>query len=347
MLTSELSATIIPARRPEPVTASVLVPTSVVAREAVIAAIIAGGLAMLWSPAQLGGSGPHPAWAAVLVLAARYGSRGLAVVLPAAWAMVALVSWGSGAAPGAWAGMSVSGANLAALTVSIVVAWVASVHERRAVALAGKLTESERRCAADQAALIELRHAAMALRSRADQVEHSLTFLRDVAGRLEGNDPVEAAQAALDLVIARTGARAGMVQVAERGMLRTLVRSGAWSLESPLRPDLLRDRTAYLAIERGGLALSSDLEKIGPLDSDAAAPIFDRAGELLGILALRGLSPHALPAAAGHDLTLVASWCGKSLAAARVGRLTSSDLAAEAPLGARHETTNAAIHLVS
>ncbi len=310
-------------RRLETQSVGVLVPVRVVIREAVVAGIIAAGLTVLFIPRELTDAGPHPAWVAVLILAARYGNRGLAFVLPSVWGTVALVSLADGTGTPFGSELNISGTDLATLAVCILVAWVASVHERRSTGLAQKIADLEKSWARDRDTLVQLRTAAVVLRGRTDLVEHSLSFLRDVAGRLEGNNAIEGAQAALDLALARTGARSGMVQLAERGLLRTLVRTGAWSLYVPTPPDLLHDRTAYAALKSNALARGEDCEETGPDDSDLAAAIVDDAGNTIGVLALRGVPSNAGIAAA-HDLALIGSWCGKAIAASCAKRFVSA-----------------------
>src|SRR6476619_595209 len=56
--------------------------TAVIARETAIAAVMATALTVLIAGYDVP-LRPHPAWAAVLLLAARYGSRGLCCALPA------------------------------------------------------------------------------------------------------------------------------------------------------------------------------------------------------------------------------------------------------------------------
>src|SRR5688500_17655072 len=111
--------------------------TMVIAREAALAAVLATALTVL-----IADDGvvlrPHPAWAAILLLAARYGGRGLACALPATSAALALGSlWGL--AVGDLAAIGSSGADLGALIVSILVSWVAAVHENRIAALVRKV----------------------------------------------------------------------------------------------------------------------------------------------------------------------------------------------------------------
>jgi hypothetical protein len=46
--------------------------------------------------------------------------------------------------------------------------------------------------------------------------------------------------------------------------------------------------------------------------SDVATPISDEVGEVLGVLALRGVPADSLCHALLHDLGLIARWCAKT-----------------------------------
>jgi hypothetical protein len=143
-------------------------------------------------------------------------------------------------------------------------------------------------------------------------MDHALTFIRDVTMRLEGGDPVAGSQAALELAIARTGARAGVVQLVDRRRLRTFASLGTWTLERPKPPDVFVDRTIVAAFEKGESVLATDLPEAGRDDSDVATPITDETGKVLGVLALRGVPADSLRRALVHDLWLIGHWCAKS-----------------------------------
>ncbi len=327
-----------------------LAPTSVVAREAIIAAVLVTGLMAVVAPADFGGSlNPHPGWVVVFLLAARYGSRGLALALAATGGTlaVAAVCVGNGlgianaslAAPvdrTALAGLgaaTASAANVGALTLSVLVAWVASLHERRTTGLVRQVSELAQHHSEETASLARLKDAVGEVRARADRLEHSISFLRHAADRLEGRDPVAGAEAALDLAMARSGARAGMVQLVERGQLRTIAWRGAWSETSPVPPDLMMmDRTASTAMANAAMVRSADVAGAGPDDSDIATPIRNLAGDFIGVMALRGVALDSMGAAGPHDIELIASWCGKSLRAERAERRTRSTDVAHAVL---------------
>jgi len=304
-----------------------LVSTAVIAREAVVVAILVAGLTAFAAPRDLGaGLAPHLGWAAVILLSARYGSRGFGFALVALWGTLALTAIATGLALGpllAVAGKSLP--DLTALAVSVLVAWISSAHERRIADLSARAAELAQKSAGDDTIVAALGDAAMALRARADRLDHSLTFIRDVAARLEGGDPLVCAHAALELAIARTGSRAGVVQLVDaRGRLRTVASLGAWTLLRARPPDLLLDRTIKAAFESAAPVRAIDLPHVADVadvadvaeagcdQSDVATPITDDAGEVLGVLALRGVPADSLCHALVHDIGLIARWCAKT-----------------------------------
>lgn len=285
--------------------------------------MLVAGLTALLAPRDLGfGVAPHPGWAAVILVSARYGSRGFGLALLAVWGALTLTALAMGVSLGpllSAAGHSVP--DLTALVLSVLVAWIASAHERRIDDLSVRGMELAQKSTGDDAIVTELQGAAMALRARADRLDHSLTFIRDVAARLESGDPLLGSQAALELAIARTGSRAGLVQlVDERGRLRTVASLGAWTLLRARPPEVVLDRTIKAAFESAAsvravdlpdLAALAELAEAGSDRSDVAMPITDEAGEVLGVLALRGVPADSLSHALVHDLGLIARWCAK------------------------------------
>ncbi len=291
-------------------------PLSAVAKEAalmVLGLVAAAALVSRADPVLLLRFQPHPIWLAVLILAARYGNRGLAIVLPIAWGAVAVTAVCLGAPLSALAGRLGSGPELGALVGAVLVAWVSSMHERRTLELREEKAFLEARCTKARTVANELRRAVVAVRARADRVDTSLAFLRSVAGRLDGHDPEAAAHAALELARSRIGALAGVVQIAEHGRLRTLAWSGVWSSDNPMPPDFLNDSTVNAACEQGGplraLDMTAALREGG---SDMAAPILDGSGRPIGVIALRGVPPESLGAASLNDLGVIARWCARS-----------------------------------
>ena len=154
---------------------------------------------------------PHPVWLVVLVIAARYGTRGLGVAIPIAWGALAVMSGPGG--PGHVLDTLAMPMELGALAGAVLVGWIASGNERRERGMARKTAELERRATADAATIGDLRRAALVLRARNDRLDLSLTFLRNVARRLHGPDPEAAAQAVLELITARIGARAASIEI--------------------------------------------------------------------------------------------------------------------------------------
>src|SRR3954471_4475113 len=135
------------------------------------------GISALWGLPNLGMQSitPHPVWLVVLVIAARYGTRGLGVAIPIAWGALAVTTGRGG--PGRVLDTLSMPIELGALAGAVLVGWIASGNERRGRGLAGKVAEMERLVAADSVTVGDLRRAALALRARNDRLYLSLTFL--------------------------------------------------------------------------------------------------------------------------------------------------------------------------
>jgi hypothetical protein len=306
-----------------------------IAVEAVIAAAAAVMLTGLLAPAGLGlGSlAPHPVWLAVVALAARYGGRGLVVGAPVAWGGLAAAAAALQISPRVVLERLSSGADLAAFAAVVVVSWIASMHERRHVEAAEKVAGLERLCAAEQTALAELRRAAVVLRARADRLDTSLAFLRDVSARLHGDDTDAAAQAILDLTAARLGARAVVVHMLDEGArepdVTPLASMGVWAPSGPPSSEgVSGDRTAAAALHTRHPFRAVDLPEGGPDDSDLAAPIVDEHGELVGILAVRGVPQGGAGIAALRELAIIAGWAAGAVSRARRDCLGKAEVAA-------------------
>ena len=259
----------------------------------------------------LGELHPHPVWLVVLALAALYGARGLVIAVPVAWGSLALLSMAWHATPSLAFAVLAMPAELGALAAAVIVSWIASVHERKARALEEKMVEVSARASRDAAALDELRRAALALRARNDRLDLSLTFLRDVALRIDSGDLSSASEAALSLVVARLGARAAAVELlaGQDRRLSPIAAVGAWNTSSASERT---DVTSAEALRSGQPVRAIDLQGAGPEDSDLAAPIVID-GEITGVLSVRGVP--RVGAAALRDLTVVAEWL--ALAAGR------------------------------
>ena len=230
---------------------------------------------------------PHPGWLAVLVLAARYGGGGLFTGLIASAVAVGIASAVAGtgfATP--WRRLD-SGPNLIALGACLATSCIASLHLRRHADLRERLSAALDRATGAEAANEALRGVVVKLRARVDRASGSLSFLRDVAARLEGPEPVAAAEAAADLALARTGARAVAVEVGAGGSRRLLAVRDA---ESP------------------GELVSATLHK-----ADLIVPIRNRSDHV-GHIALWGITDSRLDDATAYDLEIIASWCGPALA---------------------------------
>jgi hypothetical protein len=257
---------------------------------------------------------PHPVWLVVLALSARYGARGLVAAMPVAWGALALFAGPWRSAPSQTLAALATPAELGALVAAIAVGWIASVHERHALVLEEKVQAMVSRATHDAAALAELRRAALALRARNDRLDLALTFLRDVARRIDGGDLGAAAEAALALVVARLGARAGAVETRSAdGTLAILAAAGAWDAAQP--PG--NDATVEEALRTGEAVRAIDLPGAGPGDSDLAAPIVT-GDETVGVLTIRGVA--RVGAAALRDLVVVAEWLATAFARARARR---------------------------
>jgi hypothetical protein len=281
----------------------------VVAREAVLLAAVVMALTAALAPRDLGtGFAPHVGWVVVILLAARHGGRGFGFGLFAGFGALALTALGMGVpvAPLLKA-VGNSRPDLIALVVSMLVATVASTRERRVVQLVTHAAELGKKSKADDDTIGALRDAAVSLRARADRLDHCVTFLREVAARLEGSEPLAAAQAALDLALARTAAEAGAVVVLDGGRPKTFALLGNWV------SDVVVDGTIAAAFGSGAPARACDLPGAGPEYCDVATPIVDEAGRVFGVLALRGVPADSLRHTLVHDLGLIAQWCAKAM----------------------------------
>jgi hypothetical protein len=267
---------------------------------------------------------PHPIWLVVLALAARYGARGLVLSVPVAWGSLALLALSWRSLPAHVLTELARPSELGALAAALLVSWIASVHERRVQDLEEQRELLAGKVSHDAAALAELRRAALALRARNDRLDLALTFLRDVARRIEGGDLNTASEAALALVVARLGARAGAVQMpatdggssdALTSAFTLVATTGAWAAPGPGE----RDATILEALRSGEPVRAVDLTGAGPGDSDLAAPIIVD-DDAVGVLAVRGVA--RVGAAALRDLAVVAEWVSAAFARAGARRNT-------------------------
>jgi hypothetical protein len=276
------------------------------AREIALLALAATCVILIASPSDpvLRSWSVHPIWALAPVLAARYGAPGLWIVPALALGLTAanVVVGGSGEA--AIARMS-GGGDLLALAATALCAAVGAAHERRKALLEARVAQLETQATTAEATVDELAETAIALNHRCNHSITSLAFLSDVAARMSDEDPTRAGEAALELALARTGARCGFVQLRDdTGRLSTVASHG---------PVMLMDRTAMQALQRGVVVQADEVPGVRPEDSDVAAPLVDDTGWVVGVLALQGVPYSALARTMRAEVESVARWMTRSL----------------------------------
>lgn len=284
------------------------------------ATVIAAVLALVLSP-----SDPsfamlplHPAWVIAIVGAARYGVRGLYTV-PAVVIGGQLAVWVSGNPELAMIARLARPGEFSILLMIAALAAIGSSHESRIALLESRLRGAEQRAAAGVAAFGNLCKTSLALRQRLERSHLSLAFLSDLAARIDEHDIIGAGDAALELAMARTGARCAFVQVMDGGRLRMLCSRGAWSANRTKPPSVFRDLVANAAIDRIKAVAAHEVEQSSTDDSDLAAPLLDASGATIGVVALRGVPFSALTLGAREDLATVARWTGRVFAKAHRG----------------------------
>jgi hypothetical protein len=300
-------------------------------RESLAGAAVVFSLSLLCAPSApaLTTWAVHPGWLLVLVLAARYGTRGLIAGTMFVTAAVALASLYAGAGLAPVAARVSSMADLGAAIAGMMVAWVVDAQQRRNGALVSQVAALSERALGAEESIVQLTEAALVLRSRADRTETSLAFLHDIAVRMASATPCDTAEAALELALARTGARAGLVQIVDAGRWRTLASKGAWILGAPMPPYVDRDRTACAALQYRRPVQASEVAGVRAADSDMAAPILSRDGDVLGIIALRGMPFAALRTASLSDLNIVGCWLARALSAGATETLETGAIVPE------------------
>jgi hypothetical protein len=283
------------------------------------ALLVAGGVAVA-SPSDiwLDGLGFHPAWIAVLVMAARYGTLGLfysfAMTVAALAGADMALGRGFDATLHALSTRAGHASDLFAVAASLLVAFVAMLHEGRMGRLADKLAESQKSAAEIDDTMAALHDGFECLRARHDRIDRSLSLWRDLAGRLESGDAQQAATAALELAAMYAGAANGTVQYWDGRAVRGLAWHGRESIGEPRKRDITFDRTLRLAVERARPVVATEVENAAEEDSDVAVPILSEAGRfVVGVIALRGVSPTRLRAADLRDLVVVAQWLAPAL----------------------------------
>jgi hypothetical protein len=253
----------------------------------------------------------HPAWLPVIVLAARYGTRGLFVSLALVIGALALTGLVNGSGVAGIAMRTRFTADLLALGTATVVAWIAMARETRMRRVIDQLHEATGAHRQAEEAVTALHESLAYLRSRHDRLDVSLSVWRDLAARMERGDPMEAARAALELCQIRVGATAGSVQLRDGNRLRLVASRGSLP-DSELIRDIGGDHTVRDAIVARAVAPASS--GAGETDSDVAAPIVDDdTGLVVGVIALRGVPATSLRAANLIDLRLIAQWLAPAL----------------------------------
>jgi len=256
--------------------------------------------------------GLHPMWLPIIVLSARYATRGLFPALGLTCGGLIAVDLVQGEALAGFVARTRNPADLIALTTAVLVAWVAMLHEsrmRRATRRLLETTEAQRQAEDNVHAL----HASLGyLRSRHDRLDVSLGLWRNLASRLERGDAADAARAALELCEVRAGAQAGVVQLRDGSRHSTLAGRGQWSANGARSTDLEDDATVRAAV------LSRQVSPAGPgsteLDCDVAVPVIDDdSGAVVGVIALRCVSPGCMRPADLRDLGVIAQWLAPSL----------------------------------
>lgn len=284
-----------------------------VALEAAVGAALAVIAAALASPADvwLTGFGLHPGWIPVILLAARYGPRGLFWSLGVVVAALVIVDV---AGDGTLAGLDARthhGPDLLALLTATLVAWVGMMHEGRMTRAHHRLDQALAGQARAEATEQALQDNLGYLRNRLDRLELSLSVWRDLAGRLERCDIADAADAALELAFMRTGAQAGRVMLRDGDNLTPVAGRGAWVMPAVRFREKGLDATVQAALFAKQLTLAAP--DATDTDSAAAAPILDESGVVLGMLALRALPAAGLKPADLHDLELIAQWLAPAI----------------------------------
>jgi hypothetical protein len=296
----------------------VVIAEAAVASGLVIAATAVASPGDLW----LHDVGMHPAWLAVIAMAARYASRGLFPTLILTWGGLTGVSAALGGSVRELTTRVSNPADLIALTAAVLVAWIAMMHESRIGRAQQKLGEaSEAQQHAEES--VEALHRSLGyLRRRHDRLDVSLGMWRSLAARLERGDAGEAGRAVLELCEIRAGARAGIVQIRDGNRLTKVAARGNWG-PLMIRPlDIGGDATVRAAI------LSRSVTPAGPGstegDSDVAVPVLDEDGSMvIGVIALRGVSPAHLRAADLRDLGVLAQWIAPALGRALQARTST------------------------
>lgn len=283
--------------------------------EAAGAAVLVVGLIALVSPDDvwLRDVGMHPMWVPIILMSARYATRGLFPALGLVCGGLIATGLALDGTIDGFIERTSNPSDLLALATAVLVAWVAMAHESRINRADRRLDEATeaQKLAEDN---VHALHASLGyLRNRHDRLDVSLSLWRNLAGRLERGDAIEASRAVLELCEIRAGARAGIVQLLDGSVLSTLASRGQWPQTTGRGHELDGDSTVRAAIK------SRLVCPAGPgsseSDSDVAVPVTDEdTGVVMGVIALRGVSPGAMRAAELRDLGVLAQWLAPAAA---------------------------------
>jgi len=283
--------------------------------EAAVAALLVCTIIAVASPHDvwLRDFGLHPMWLPTIVLAARYAARGLFPALGLTCGGLVVMSVAFDDSLAGFAARTRNPADLLALSTAVLVAWVAMLHESRIGRAQRRLddaTESQHQAEENVRAL----HASLRyLRSRQDRLDLSISLWRNIAGRLERGNAMEASRAVLELCEIRAGAHAGIVQLRDGARLVTLATRGQWSMSTPRPQELDNDPAVRAAMASRHVTPAS--VRSSEVDSDVAIPVTDEeSGAVLGVIALRGVSPGSMRAADLRDLGVIAQWLAPAMA---------------------------------
>lgn len=282
-----------------------------VALECALASLLVAGAALAATPRVVapGGIWLRPLWLVVAVFAARYGHRGLLISLAICTGMATVGSAASAEPIGPLLAGAGEIAELVPLGVCILLGWIGAGHAGRERALAGNAERARARCEEADAVIGKLREATVSLRARNERIGTSLGFLREVAQRIDQGPAADGAQAAMELAIERSGARAAVIYAWRGRQARPWAWRGVWDSNGAEPPAIAGDRTAILALTVRKAVQVGEFRGASELDSDLAAPIFDRRGAESGVLALRGVPRACVTEATLHDLAEIARWC--------------------------------------
>jgi hypothetical protein len=273
------------------------------------------GIVALTSPGDvwLSDVGFHPAWLPVIVLAARYGPRGLFTALALAGSMLIAASVALGGNLDGLVERSQRVSELFSLLAATLVAWIGMMHESRTTRVQARLDDTSASLHQAEETVHALHDGLTYLRARHDRLDISLSLWRNLASRIERGTDAEVADAVLELCGIRTGAQAGIVQLRDGHRLSTVAWRGHWAGTSARPRDISFDATVRAAIvSKQPTPASPDATDA---DSDVAVPVLDEgSGVVIGVIALRGIAPGALRAADLRDLTVIAHWLAPSLA---------------------------------